>query len=501
MKTNLLIILISCIWSFSYAQNKHDYYWTVGHGGTDITNPDFGGTDIDFNANPPSLTRVLRDEEFGLVSSSICDKEGHLLFYTSGCKIMDSEHQIMENGDDLNDGNSFKYNCKPDRAYGSGYGSIISLPDPYRNDHYYIIHQRIEQLWPDEFSRVHYSKIDMSANNGKGKLIEANIQVMPDSVYLGEMAAVRHANGKDWWIVAPEDSTNVYNVLFLDSTGIIKHHDHTLGPKVGYYGSGSGQCKFSPDGKWFARWSNTAQVFLCKFDRVNGIISDFQQFQTREDPVSGGIEFSPNSRFLYVSNKYFIEQYDLSATNFLESRETVAEWDGFTDFLPVTFRRMQLTPDCRIFINGPGGHRFWHIIEHPNEKGAACLVRQHALALPTYTFNTMPYFPNFNLGPVDDEGYPCDSTRVSANSEVYPSLENTGWLYPNPAREKVQIKPGLFVKPVHLRIFNTQGKLQLEKTGFEPTSSLDISTFPSGLYFFMVNDEDGKSWAERLVVE
>ncbi|MEZ4947797.1 MAG: T9SS type A sorting domain-containing protein [Saprospiraceae bacterium] len=502
MKTNqLLFLTLSFLSVVTSAQTKHDYYWTVGHGGTDITNPDFGGTDIDFNEDPPSLTRVLRDEEFGLLSSSICDEEGNLLFYTSGCKVMDSSHLVMENGDDLNKGTSFKNNCKPNRAYGSGYASIISLPDPFRDDLYYIIHQRREQGWPDEFSRVHYSKVDMTANNGKGKLIEANTLVMPDSVYLGEMAAVRHANGIDWWIVAPEDSTNVYNVLLLDSTGIIKHHDHTMGPKVGYYGAGSGQCKFSPDGKWFARWSNTEQVFLCKFDRTNGIISDFLQFHTREDPISGGIEFSPNSRFLYVSNKYFIEQYDLEDINFLQSRVTVAEWDGFTDFLPVTFRRMQLTPDCRIFVNGPGGHRFWHIIEHPNEKGTACLVRQHALALPTYTFNTMPYFPNFNLGPLGNEGYPCDSTRVSANSEVFPIRETEAWLYPNPATELVQIKTNLFENSVHVRVFDMQGKLKIEKIDFETNRSLDVSSLTPGLYVVMIYDRKGRTWTEKLIIK
>jgi hypothetical protein len=365
----------------------------------------------------------------------------------------------------------------------------------------YIIHQRIVQGWPDEFSRVHYSKVDMSANNGKGKLIEANIQVMLDSVYLGEMAAVRHANGKDWWIVAPEDSTNVYNFLLLDSTGVHKHHDQVLGQKVGYYGTGSGQCKFSPDGKWFARWNQKQQLLIGDFNRESGRVENSKQYFPIDTANYGGLEFSPNSRFLYFTNITELFQLDLSEQDLLGSMELVAEYDGFIDFLPLYFGRLQLTPDCRIFINGPGGHRFWHIIEHPNEKGMACLVRQHALALPTYTFNTMPYFPNFNLGPVGDEGYPCDSTRVSANSEVYPILENTGWLYPNPASKTLQIKPGLFVKPVHIRIFDTQGQLQFEKAGFESNSSLDISMLPSGLYFFMVNDEKGRSWTERLVVE
>jgi hypothetical protein len=92
MKTNLLFILISCIWSFTSAQNKHDYYWTVGHGSTEITHPDFGGTDIDFNKNPPTLTRISREMiTLELVSSSFCDKEGDLLlFYTDGCYVMDT---------------------------------------------------------------------------------------------------------------------------------------------------------------------------------------------------------------------------------------------------------------------------------------------------------------------------------------------------------------------------------------------------------------------------
>jgi hypothetical protein len=500
MKTNQLFSLTFFFLSVvSSAQTKHDYLWLLGRGGEYI-DTSFGGSNIDFNENPIDVYRIEREITFELNSSSFCDSAGNLLFYTDGCYVFNADNELIENGDEINSGSIHRSYCDVDISYPSGYANTLILPDPSSVDQYYIIHQRIVQFWPDEFSRVHYSKVDMTANNGKGKLIEANTLVMPDSVYLGEMAAVRHANGIDWWIVAPEDSTNVYNFLLLDSTGVHKRHDQVLGQKVGYYGAGSGQCKFSPDGKWFARWSNTEQVFLCKFDRTNGIISDFLQFHTREDPISGGIEFSPNSRFLYVSNKYFIEQYDLNEPDFLKSKVTVAEWDGFTDFLPVTFRRMQLTPDCRIFVNGPGGHRFWHIIEHPNEKGTACLVRQHALALPTYTFNTMPYFPNFNLGPLGNEGYPCDSTRVSANSEVFPIRENEAWLYPNPATDFVQIKTNL-VETVHVRVFDMQGRLQQEKIDLEINSSLDISNLMPGLYFVMIFDENGKSWTEKLIIK
>ena len=75
-------------------QHKFDYYWPSGR----IDNT----SEIDFKNRPVEST--IRDGGlwYDRTNASICDAEGNLLFYTNGCQVADSTHQIMPNGDSLN---------------------------------------------------------------------------------------------------------------------------------------------------------------------------------------------------------------------------------------------------------------------------------------------------------------------------------------------------------------------------------------------------------------
>ena len=77
-----------------------------------------------------------------------------------------------------------------------------------------------------------------------------------------------------------------------------------------------------------------------------------------------------------MASTYQLHQFDTESNDIPSTQTLVAEWDGYQDFVRTFFSRLQLTPDCRIFISLPGSHRFWHIIHNPNEKGVACNVEQ-----------------------------------------------------------------------------------------------------------------------------
>ena len=484
------------------SQIKRDYVWTIGdNGSSGISHPDFGGVNLNFNTEPVDILRIERIEKsFGSNSSSISDIDGKLMFFTGGCFVYGKNNLLIENGDIINEG-EFRNRCITGSSYISGNASTLFLPNPINENEYYLIHQRRDALGSSASATLLFSKLNSAENNGLGMIIEGNIPVLGVRTLLGSMASVKHANGKDWWLIVPEDSTNNYNMLLVDEFGIQNTHDQEIGNEIGFYGIGTGQSKFSPDGTKYARWTSTQQLLIADFDRTTGRFSNEIQIEVQEEGTRGGTEFSPNSRFLYVSTDDYIYQLDLLESDIASSSQVVAEYDGFVDFLPTSFDRMQLTPDCRIFINLPGGHRFWHIIHNPNEKGLACNVEQRGLFLKTWTFNTMPYFPNYNLSALGDSGgYPCDSTKITVSSTDIPINQPTGFVYPNPTKGTIQIDMPPNVGELNFQLFDMAGKPISTKKSILPFEEIQLMDVANGMYFYKVFDRKGNAWSEKVVV-
>ena len=503
MKRPVYLLLFFVI-SFSnvLAQEKRDYLWTIGYSpSSGIPHPEFGGVNLDFNSEPLDVLRVDRIEKsFGSNSSSISDINGELLFYTGGCFVLGKDNILIENGDVINEG-EFRNRCTTGNSYISGNASTLFLPSPENENEYYLIHQRVNAIGSALSATLLYSKIDASANNGLASIIEVNIPIFGVRPYLGEMAAVKHANGKDWWMIVPEDSTNNYNIILVDELGIHNTHDQVIGNMIGFYGIGTGQCKFSPDGTKFARWTSTQQLLYAEFDREKGNFSNEEQITVIDTTFRGGVEFSPNSRFLYVASTYQLHQFDTQSGNISSTQTLVAEWDGYQDFVRTFFSRLQLTPDCRIFISLPGGHRFWHIIHNPNEKGLACNVEQRGLSLKTWTFNTMPYFPNYNLSALRDSGgYPCDSTKITVSSTDIPINQPTGFVYPNPTTGTIQIDMPPNVGELNFQLFDMAGKPISTKKSILPFEEIQLAGVANGMYFYKIFDRKGRAWSGKVVV-
>lgn len=88
----------------AFAQLKHDYVWTMGYGkiGPSQIGYPFGGVVMDFNDSPLSLT--LTEYIIDSPNAAISDKNGRLVAYTDGCRIINRKHKLLFNGDTLNPG-------------------------------------------------------------------------------------------------------------------------------------------------------------------------------------------------------------------------------------------------------------------------------------------------------------------------------------------------------------------------------------------------------------
>ena len=482
---------------------KEDFLWLFGYS-SDTTTMEYGGTNIDFNVEPPDIYYEFREMNFDITNSSICDSIGNLLFYTNGIAISNSIGEIMENGDTINP-DPFRDNWV-DIGYNL-YQGALSLQIPKHPNLYYLFHE--ERTWdfddPDHATKVltlYYTLIDMSFNNGLGKVMEKNIPIIQDTLDYGKITAARHANGIDWWILLPEFDSNRYYRILLTEDGITSIDSQEVGDFV--Y-SGLGQAVFSPDGTKYVRYvlktinmGNFLNIY--DFDRCTGLLSNHKQYNFIDTAYAGGVAISPNSRFLYVPSFVYTYQYDLEADDIEASKDTVAIYDGYlAPYFATTFFLAQLAPDNKIYINCNNGVNVLHVIHNPDEPGNACNFEQHGIQLPTFNAFSMPNFPNYRLGQAPD----YDSCDLVNNTFLPQEIENNIQIYPNPAYDFITISGNQIDKEVALTIYNKLGQtiLTVDFNQLFDKTEINISNLTSGLYFWELSSLEGTQFGNGKFIK
>lgn len=471
-----------------FSQAKYDNIWVIGHGGE--------GTTFDFSSDTLSISANDINMYHHAANASICDSTGLLLFYTNGVLIASSDTEMMPNGNGLNFGA-----LAPSQGYGVNIPQIIlAMPLPGSDRYYYLLYKAltvdINGMNPE--SHFYYAVIDMALNNGLGEVIEKNTLIF-EGVYLdwGEMTACKHANGRDWWILQGESDSNIYYKFLFTPDGILLKGEQAIGIDVP---SGLGQAAFSPDGTKYARLNMIDYdlgnfIDIYGFDRCEGVLSNHIQINYADTAFAGGLAFSPNSRFLYVSSTNYLYQYDTWEPNIPSSKQIVGIYDGFQSPFWASFYLCQLAPDNKIYINAPNGVDVMHVINHPNEKGMACDFKQHSIQLPTYNGFSMPNFPYFKLRAL--EGSPCDTIGVSAVVETI--LPQEIKLSPNPASNFTKIKLPDNIQAAMFNLLTSTGQLVLSQHLSASWSVVPLDALAPGLYFYEVKDEGRILGSGKLV--
>jgi hypothetical protein len=390
--------------------------------------PPFGGVDLEFMTGSLSISTLSRDIGFKRTSANITDANGGLLFSTNGAFIANALGETMQNGSGLNP-SAYTSNWSEGLLISQG---CLILPKPDTPDIYYLIHGTIDELQTSLAHYLYLTTIDMSLDGGLGGVVTKNQVLISDTLNSGRITAVRHANGRDWWIFCHKVNTNTFYRLLLTPDGVSLHGTQSVGvirPRD------SGQVCFSPDGSKFAYyWGQFNQdLEIFDFDRCTGLFSDPVQILINDANTMGGVAFSPNNRFLYVSSVEDVYQYDTEAPDIAASMVHIAEWDGFYSPSPpfaTLFDIAQLAPDGKVYIATGNGTQHLHVIHNPDEPGLACNMEQHGVALPRYFTNSLPNHPNYHLGPVD--GSVCDSLGINTGM-VEGAFQEAVNVYPNPS--------------------------------------------------------------------
>jgi len=442
------------------------------------------------------------------LGSCVSDTTGSLLFYSAGFIVVNSDGNLLENGNKIN---SPYGTVLCDYLGGGSNFPQTSIILPRKGNQYYVFSTGMSDSVANnylnqvatEFDVLNYSIVDMDSNAGKGKVIAKNVVLADKQHYFNTaLHAVRHANGKDWWLLKADCNFDRFQEFLV-------REDTILGPFYLYPSSLGDFCtwkcimKFSNDGKILAStmygtiYSNPLiydhnRVDLFDFDRCDGAIAFRNYYMLPYDITSYpsldykfGICFSPNDSLLYMSNKFTVYQIDVHDTSqsnafFIHGPDTTMPNFPWYD-------QMEVAPDGRLYIgNFNGTRKYMSYIDSPNVRGLGCAFRPQGLWQPYTNLLSPPNMPNYGLGP--DTSKPCWPLSLSESES---REREANWVvYPNPAQTQLSIESEAFKKGLNsLRIFNLMGQCVLEEE-FKTVSgkhTVSVRGLPAGVYVLRVN--------------
>ncbi len=456
-----LLLLGLFISSISFAQ-KNDYIWLGGYesatGYDSITGSNLGTTEINFNFNPIHISYDTLAMNFSATNTTFSDSAGDLLFYTNGIYVANKWHEKIDGSDSLNDGyiTQFLNPAAHDDGYFNAQG-IIALPIPGTTNEFALMHA-CEDTFASNIicKRLLYTHLNMAMNAGHGKVLSKN-EIIINSYIGNEVVAVKHANGRDWWLLTQKRGSNCFYRTLVDSSGPHLLPDLTCaGIDVPYNDDGAAQ--FSPDGSKFAYFQIVSGVTIFDFNRCNGELSNPLHFSIPTIADSGwypiGCSFSPNSRFLYLSAVFQLYQFDLTDMNMFSQIDTVAQF-GFNE-TGALFCGQQLGPDGKIYISSSSGYTRYSVIADPDVKGMGCNVMRDSLHLKSFCIS-VPNYPNYRLAALSPEQ--CETNGFPALNDKMESL----MIYPNPAENIMVVDYGKWISGINdfatLKIVNALGEV------------------------------------------
>lgn len=355
-KTLLPVFIMICLMTSECTAQKETNNWFFGY-----------GAGVDFSSGHPVF------KPGGKINSpegcaSVSDDQGNLLFYSDGIRVWTRDHALMP--------------ASAPGLTGDTIASQSSLIVRYPgNTHLYYLFT-VGSIENDN-GNLSYSVIDMRLNNGMGDIVSKNILLASP---VGEkITAIKHANANDMWIVTHIFNSNEFYVYYLNCKGLdATPQTFAIGEVVdGQIGNALGYIRGSTDGRQLAIANLRGNVQLFDFNPETGAITNPRTIGVNPGKVchSYGLEFSPDSRLLYVSSmyncgafgEYNISQYSVQSSDINATKISLLSGIGNPP------GALQLGPDEKIYIAFSNAN-YLGAINAPDTYGPDCgLVTQQVV--------------------------------------------------------------------------------------------------------------------------
>jgi gliding motility-associated-like protein len=242
-----------------------------------------------------------------------------------------------------------------------------------------------------------YTVVDISLENGLGNVTVKNTLLTESTTE--KMAATRHVNGQDVWVVMHEWRSNAFRSYLITKDGVGDPVISRTGSihqdiSANMTGNAIGQMKLSPSGERLALVLFQEIILeIFDFNPSNGRVREL--WSLRDFPLSSrlyGVEFSPDSNVLYITDfGCQIFQFNLSDEDINKGKYVLENEFGFCGWPS----QLQLGPDGKIYVANYASD-FIGIISSPNEIGDACGFQTIAIKIPADGVHyCMQGLPNF----------------------------------------------------------------------------------------------------------
>ncbi len=493
MKKFIIILLLSIYYLSCFSQYRLDRKWLLGYQGNAVNPPHI----IDFTFNQDSFDMSMVDMPISYCRTAVTisnPNTGEMEFTTNGFVVIDKSNDTMQNGAGLS---PCQYQNDFIDAGNTAPQGLLAIPYPNTQNKYILFHGPTIVNSLAYNYRLQHSIIDMAENNGLGKVVQKNISIISDTLHQGMITAVKHANGRDWWIIVPRLFSDAYYKVLLTDQGIVSTEHQEINNR--FLPCNATNAIFSPDGTKYVKhdpYYNICQMM--DFDRCNGLFSNHHVIHLDSTEVlGGGLCFSPNSRYLYLATALNMYQYDTYSSDLEASRVLIDTFDHFSSPFPTAFHLAQLAPNRKIYWSSTNGTDVLHVINRPDSAGKACDFRQHGIALPVYISFGVPHYPNYYLGAMVGSGCDTITTATSKPTEIA-----NIYAYPNPTKDKVFIGGNHLGNRAILLLVNSLGQETYHQTweNTQVETSISMAAFPQGIYYLRVLAED-KSFTQKIIKE
>jgi hypothetical protein len=362
MKSIIVILFITLFFKSLLAQDEANVWFFGNQAGLDFNS----GTPAVLNEGPSVNDRAI---------ASISDSLGNFLFCTDMFNVYDY-YGYMQNGTSMD---------------VSGLSGRAIVKWPRMENIYYIF----SGLHDGGFS---YSIVDMTLNEGRGAVTDKNISIEAAWDAFGRVAIVRKDNSESVWVITRKFTDDAMAAFLVDENGLNPNPVISLMPdREAGVTSDNGFIKISYDKRsLISSYATFGNLEICSFNSSDGT---FVYMYTITQPLDWnysavkGIEFSPDSKFLYVCgssvdyDSVVIYQLEMNliadSALFMNSAMLVATGPGAA---------LQLARDGKIYtthleLPEPQQYYWVSVIHQPWVRGIGCM----------YEMNTINMFPGFNM--------------------------------------------------------------------------------------------------------
>jgi hypothetical protein len=427
------------------------------------------------------------------------DRNGNFKFASNGWRLVNSAGEIL----------SYKL-WRDDMLWpgGSSDTSLVSLSkgplfleDPGDSNRVYLFYGQYKTIyptWPSVFTSINYdlfftyALLDVSNQS----LINQNNVVLTDTTSVSDAVAVRHGNGRDWWILKPGIYTNEFYVALLDPSGLSEMEKITI-PGLVPREQTTTVSHFTQDGNTFIHFTGLGPKWVQRydFDRCSGTLSNPQETDLtglfrEQDPCNFTI--SPDG------SKFYAVRLNYNDSNYLAGNY---QYDFDTDILTHLNNNFSglsfLTPNFKevLFFTRmvPNAitDAYYSSYSNPNAAGFDCDIQMFKYELLNFPYMLYaPNFANYRLGPLlGSECDPLTTNSLLVQKELKKSVD----VFPNPNHGILNIKVNnTSNKENKICIHNALGQVVYSQVNLENQLQLNMLELQlkSGIYWVTVEAEN-----------